>query len=294
MKTNFLILVIFFYFFVAYSAFGQRTGEQSRPERKFTGQVIDGAANAPMIGANILIKTVTDSLLRGTVTGADGRFELARPFIPEVKLEITFLGYKTITKIHSMREPVELGELILLEDTKVLGEVVVQGVSVVGEQKGDTTSFNANAFKTQTNAQAEDLIRKMPGITFQGGQIQAQGEQVQKILVDGREFFGSDPNIALRNLPADAIDRVEVLDQRSDQSRLTGFDDGNYTKTINIILRSDRKNGSFGRMYAGYGDDDRYAAGGSVNFFKEDQRISILGLFNNINQQNLPSQDLAG
>jgi hypothetical protein len=294
MKTYHFLFLLIFSFFVALPSFGQRPTDQARPERKFTGQVIDGAAKTPMIGANVLIKTVTDSLLRGTVTGADGRFEIARPFIPEVKLEITFLGYKTITKIHSMREPVELGELILLEDTKVLGEVLVQGVSVVGEQKGDTTSFNANAFKTQTNAQAEDLIKKMPGITMQGGQIQAQGETVQKILVDGREFFGSDPSIALRNLPADAIDRVEVLDQRSDQSRLTGFDDGNYTKTINIILRSDRKNGSFGRTYAGYGNDDRYAAGGSVNFFKGDQRISVLGLFNNINQQNFSSQDLAG
>jgi hypothetical protein len=294
MKTYPSLFLLIFSFLVALPSFGQRPTDQVRPERKFTGQVIDGAAKTPMIGANVLIKTVTDSLLRGTVTGADGRFEIARPFIPEVKLEITFLGYKTITKIHSMREPVELGELILLEDTKVLGEVLVKGVSVVGEQKGDTTSFNANAFKTQTNAQAEDLIRKMPGITFQGGQIQAQGEQVQKILVDGREFFGSDPNIALRNLPADAIDRVEVLDQRSDQSRLTGFDDGSYTKTINIILRSDKKNGSFGRTYAGYGNDDRYAAGGSVNFFKGDQRISVLGLFNNINQQNFSSQDLAG
>lgn len=294
MKTYPILIFLVLSFCVSLSSYGQRPTDQARPERKFTGQVIDGAAKTPMIGANVLIKTVTDSLLRGTVTGADGRFEIARPFIPEVKVEITFLGYKTITKIHSMREPVELGELILLEDTKVLGEVLVQGVSVVGEQKGDTTSFNANAFKTQTNAQAEDLIRKMPGITFQGGQIQAQGEQVQKILVDGREFFGSDPNIALRNLPADAIDRVEVLDQRSDQSRLTGFDDGSYTKTINIILRSDKKNGSFGRTYAGYGNDDRYAAGGSVNFFKGDQRISVLGLFNNINQQNFSSQDLAG
>jgi hypothetical protein len=294
MKTYHFLFLLIFSFLVAAPSFGQRPTDQARPERKFTGQVIDGVAKTPMIGANVLIKTVTDSLLRGTVTGADGRFELARPFIPMVKLEITFLGYKTITKIHSMREPVDLGEFILLEDTKVLGEVLVQGVSVVGEQKGDTTSFNANAFKTQTNAQAEDLIRKMPGITMQGGQIQAQGEQVQKILVDGREFFGSDPNIALRNLPADAIDRVEVLDQRSDQSRLTGFDDGSYTKTINIILRSDKKNGSFGRTYAGYGNDDRYAAGGSVNFFKGDQRISVLGLFNNINQQNFSSQDLAG
>ena len=287
-RLSFLIFCLL----LSLTAFGQRP--QNMPERKFTGKVIDGSAKVPMVGANVLIKTVTDSLLRGTVTGAGGVFEIARPFIPQVKLEITFLGYKTITKIHSMREPLELGELILLEDTKVLGEVLVQGVSVVGEQKGDTTSFNANAFKTQTNAQAEDLIKKMPGITMQGGQIQAQGEQVQKILVDGREFFGSDPSIALRNLPADAIDRVEVLDQRSDQSRLTGFDDGSYTKTINIILRSDKKNGSFGRTYAGYGNDDRYAAGGSLNFFKEDQRISVLGLFNNINQQNFSSQDLAG
>jgi hypothetical protein len=95
-------------------------------------------------------------------------------------------------------------------------------------------------------------------------------------------------------LPADAVERVEVLDQRSDQSRLTGFDDGNYTKTINIILREDRKNGSFGRAYGGYGTDDRYSAGGSINLFKGDQRFSILGLFNNINQQNFSSQDLAG
>lgn len=294
MKKSYLFIVLIFSLLLGISAYGQRPAGQSRPERKFTGKVTDGVSKLPMIGANVLIKTVTDSLLRGTVTGPNGEFEIARPSIPEVKLEISFLGYKTITKIHSFRDAVELGELFILEDTKVLGEVVIEGQNVVGEQKGDTTSFNANAFKTQQNAQAEDLIRKMPGITMQNGQVQAQGEQVQKILVDGREFFGSDPNIALRNLPADAIDRVEVLDQRSDQSRLTGFDDGNYTKTINIILREDRKNGSFGRAYAGYGTDDRYSAGGSVNMFKGDQRWSVLGLFNNINQQNFSSQDLAG
>ena len=294
MKKNYLFVVLIFGLLLGGSAFGQRPGDTNRPEPKFTGTVIDGVSKLPMIGANVLIKTVTDSLLRGTVTGANGEFELARPSIPQVKLEISFLGYKTITQIHSLRDPLELGQLIILEDTKVLGEVVIEGQAPVGEQRGDTTSFNANAFKTQTNAQAEDLIRKMPGITMQGGTLQAQGENVQKILVDGREFFGSDPSIALRNLPADAIERVEVLDQRSDQSRLTGFDDGSYTKTINIILREDRKNGSFGRGYAGYGTDDRYSAGGSVNMFKGDQRLSVLGLFNNINQQNFASQDLAG
>ncbi|WP_338228870.1 outer membrane beta-barrel protein [Algoriphagus taiwanensis] len=294
MKKQHLLSLLIFSLLLNFSAMAQRPAEQSQQVRKLTGKVIDGVAKTPMIGANVLIKTMTDSLLRGTVTGADGGFEIERPRVPQVKVEISFLGYKTISQVNTFRDPVDLGELVLLEDAKVLGEVVIEGVSVVGEQRGDTTSFNANAFKTQENAQAEDLIRKMPGITMQGGQLQAQGENVQRILVDGREFFGNDPSIALRNLPADAIDRVEVLDQRSDQSRLTGFDDGNYTKTINIILREDRKNGSFGRAYGGYGTDDRYSAGGSINLFKGDQRVSILGLFNNINQQNFSSQDLAG
>ncbi|GMQ25847.1 TonB-dependent receptor [Algoriphagus sp. oki45] len=294
MKKKHLLSLLIFSLLLNFSAMAQRPAEQSQQVRKLTGKVIDGVAKTPMIGANVLIKTMTDSLLRGTVTGADGGFEIERPRVPQVKVEISFLGYKTISQVNTFRDPVDLGELILLEDAKVLGEVVIEGVSVVGEQRGDTTSFNANAFKTQENAQAEDLIRKMPGITMQGGQLQAQGENVQRILVDGREFFGNDPSIALRNLPADAIDRVEVLDQRSDQSRLTGFDDGNYTKTINIILREDRKNGSFGRAYGGYGTDERYSAGGSINLFKGDQRLSILGLFNNINQQNFSSQDLAG
>ncbi|WP_091653573.1 outer membrane beta-barrel protein [Algoriphagus ornithinivorans] len=294
MKKNYPIITLIFCFLTALTALAQRPEGAERQERKFTGTVIDGSINQPMVGANVQIKTVTDSLLRGTVTDGQGKFEIIRPNIPQVKIEITFIGYRTITKIHSMREPVDLGDLILLEDTKVLGEVLIEGQVPVGEQKGDTTSFNANAFKTRENAQAEDLIRKLPGVTFQNGQIQAQGEQVQRVLVDGREFFGSDPSIALRNLPADAIERVEVLDQRSDQSRLTGFDDGNYTKTINIILRSDKKNGQFGRAYAGYGTDDRYSAGGSLNLFNGDRRVSILGLFNNVNQQNFSSQDLAG
>lgn len=291
MKKKYPFITLIFSFLLVFSVFAQSPEGQ---ELKFKGIVIDGTINKPMAGANVLVKTVTDSLLRGGVTDGQGRFEVVRPDIPQVKVEITFIGYRTISKIHSIREPLDLGELILLEDTKVLGEVLIEGQVPVGEMKGDTTSFNANAFKTQENAQAEDLIRKMPGITMQGGQIQAQGEAVQKVLVDGREFFGNDPNIALRNLPADAIDRVEVLDQRSDQSRLTGFDDGNYTKTINIILREDRKNGQFGRVYTGYGTDNRYLAGGSLNLFNGDRRVSILGLFNNINQQNFSSQDLAG
>ena len=294
MKKNYSLLTLIFSLLLIGSVYAQQPEGQAPPERKIIGTVIDGSINKPMIGANVQIKTVTDSLLRGTVTDAQGKFEIVRPNIPQVKVEITFIGYKTISRVHSMREQLDFGEIVLVEDTQVLGEVLIEGQTPVGEMRGDTTSFNASAFKTKENGMAEDLVRKLPGVTIANGEVQAQGEAVQKILVDGREFFGSDPNIALRNLPADAIDRVEVLDQKSDQTRLTGFDDGTYTKTINIILREDHKSGKFGRVYGGYGTDDRYSAGGSVNLFSGDRRFSILGLFKNINQQNFSSQDLAG
>lgn len=288
-RLFFLLIVIFASFDVA----AQRS-QQGRPELKFKGKVVEGPSKQPLIGANVLVKTVTDSLLTSTVTDAEGSFEVARPWIPNVKVEISFLGFEKFSKEMGIRDGVDLGIIALVEDSKLLGEVVIEGQVVVGEQRGDTTSFNAAAFKVRENADAEDLIRKLPGVTIQNGQIQARGENVQKVLVDGREFFGNDPFLAMRNLPADVIDRVEILDQRTDQSRLTGFDDGNYARTINIVMRGDRRQGTFGRIYAGYGTDDRYSAGGNINIFKGDRRISLVGLFNNVNQQNFSSEDLGG
>lgn len=294
MKAVALNLLLFTFLFAYTSDLQAQRGDWRNQDIFLKGRVIEGEAKEGMIGANVLLKTVTDSLLVSTVTGVDGSFEIRRPLIPSVKLEIIFLGYQKITITHNRGDALDLGTLVLIEDSKLLGEVIIEGQIPVGEVKGDTTSFNANAFKTRENADAEDLVRKIPGVTIQNGEIQAKGEQVQRVLVDGREFFGNDPFLALRNLPADVVDRVEILDQRSDQSRLTGFDDGNYSRTINIVTRPDRRSGQFGRIYAGGGTQDRYAAGGNFNYFKGNKRISIIGLFNNINQQNFSSQDLVG
>ncbi|MDP5139877.1 MAG: outer membrane beta-barrel family protein, partial [Spirosomaceae bacterium] len=124
--------------------------------------------------------------------------------------------------------------------------------------------------------------------------VKAQGENVRRVLIDGKEFFGNDPSMALKNLPAEIISKIEVFDRQSDQSQFSGFDDGNTEKTINIITRSGKSNGEFGKLYAGYGLDDQYIAGGSMNYFKGDTRLSIIGLSNNINQQNFASDDLLG
>jgi hypothetical protein len=135
----------------------------------------------------------------------------------------------------------------------------------------------------------------MPGITVdKSGTVTAQGDQVKKVTVDGKEFFGDDATAALKNLPAEIIDKIQVFDKLSDQAQFTGFDDGNSTKSINIVTKTGTRNGQFGRVYAGYGTDDRYAAGGNVSFFKGDRRVSLVGLFNNINQQNFGSEDLLG
>ena len=259
-----------------------------------SGTVVDKKTQEPMIGANILLRNQQDSLISNTTTGANGSFSIAYPRLPVFKLEITYVGFEKVIKEFRRGMPLELGEISIGEDSQLLGEVTIEGENVVGEMRGDTAVFNANAFKTKENAMAEDLIGKLPGVTIENGKVQAQGEDVQKILVDGREFFGSDPSIALKNLPADAIESVEVLDQKSDQSRLTGLDDGNYAKTINIITKGNMRNSYFGRVYGGYGADDRYSVGGNINFFNGARRISIIGMANNVNQQNFSSDDMLG
>jgi uncharacterized membrane protein YgcG len=134
----------------------------------------------------------------------------------------------------------------------------------------------------------------VPGITIENGQVKAQGENVQRVTIDGRELFGDDATAALRNLPAEIIDKIQIFDRLSDQAQFTGVDDGNTTKAINIVTRTNMRNGQFGRVYAGYGTDERYSAGGNATILKNNRRISIVGNFNNVNQQNFSQQDLLG
>jgi len=164
------------------------------------------------------------------------------------------------------------------------------------EQKADTTEYNAKAYKTNPDATTEDLVTKMPGVTNDNGVIKAHGEEVKKVTIDGKDFFGDDASLALKNLPAEVVDQVQVFDRLSDQAQFTGFNDGNTTKAMNITTKSGMNNGVFGRIYGGYGylNDSRYSAGANINWFKGDRRISILGMSNNVNQQNFSNEDLLG
>lgn len=177
------------------------------------------------------------------------------------------------------------------EDIKGAGITALKDPVV---QKNDTTEFNASNYKVNRDASAENLVSKMPGITNEGGTIKAQGEEVKKVTVDGQDFFGDDAAAALKNLPAEVVDKVQVFDRKSDQAQFTGVDDGNSQKTLNIVTKNGKNNGQFGKVYGGYGTDERFAAGANVNVFTGKHRISLIGMSNNINQQNFSSQDILG
>ena len=259
------------------------------------GTVADISNKKALEGANVTLTGQRDLQLGGVAASKDGKFYIDHLLPGKYTLTISFIGYSNFKKdIVIQNKSVNLQTVYLTPTGVKLKPVDVLGQPTVVVLKSDTTEYNAGAFKTNKDADAQDLLTKMPGIIVQNGTVQAQGENVSKVLVDGREFFGSDPNAVLKNLPAEVIEKIQVFDQQSEQSQFTGFDDGNTSKTINIITRLNNRQGTFGKFSAGYGNDERYAAGGNINFFNKDQRITILAQLNNVNQQNFSTDDLLG
>lgn len=264
---------------------------------QITGTVVDSLNRSAVVGAYVAVSRNTpDAKPEYVTTDVNGKFAftgLTRQVSYLVK--VSYLSYKDFSKTVTVVNDIQdLGTIQLTEAVANLKEVKVVGQVTAMEQKGDTTQFNAAAFKTNPDATTEDLIQKMPGITVTNGTVTAHGETVNKVLVDGKPFFGDDAALTLKSLPAEIVDKIEVFDKLSDQAQFTGFDDGNAQKTINIVTKADRKMGQFGKVFAGYGLDNRYQAGGNVSFFKGNQRVSVIGLSNNINMQNFSSQDLLG
>ena len=261
------------------------------------GKVADKTDNSPVVGATVKLVSVRDSAqTKLVVTDKTGKFTFNNLNTGGYRLYITFSGYEKIEqRVNLQASNITPLSFSLAKVATNLGDVTVVAKAAPARQKGDTTEYSAGQFKVNPDATAEDMIKKLPGVTVgRDGTVTAMGEQVRKVTVDGKDFFGDDATAALKNLPASVIDKIQVFDRLSDQAQLTGFDDGNSVKTVNIVTKSGIKNGQFGRIYAGAGTDSRYSAGGNVSFFKGDRRLSLVGNFNNINLQNFASQDLLG
>jgi hypothetical protein len=261
------------------------------------GIVFDTISKQPVASATITILQKNDSsLVTFTMTNNAGIFSLANISYGDYRLLITHVNYHNSNKYFTLTDSsknVDLGNLIVNDKNKVLEEVVLQAEAPPVTLIGDTVQYNAGSFKTKPNAVVEDLLKKLPGVQVEkDGTVKAQGQEVKKVLVDGKEFFGNDPKVATKNLPADAVDKVQVYDRQSDIAQLTGFDDGQSEKTINLKLKQDKKKGVFGKVNAGGGTEGRYQGRFNVNSFKGARQMSVIGMGNNTNAEGFSFMDI--
>src|SRR6187455_3208061 len=259
-----------------------------------SGTIRDAENKQPLSGATVKVVRGKDSL--SVVSDKTGTFEF-KDLVDTGRydLVISFLGYE-LTKKEIVWENVtqKLNDITINREAKTLGGVTVISTPPLTKQKADTTEISASQLKVNHDANSEDLIKKAPGITVENGQVKVGGEQVRKVTVDGRDFFGDDASATLRNLPAEIVDKIQVFDRMSDQAQFTGVDDGSAAKSINIVTKPNMRNGQFGRFFAGYGTDNHYLAGGNMSYFKKNSRLSIVVLTNDVNQQNFAEVDLLG
>ena len=251
-----------------------------------TGKVVD-LEKEPMIQASIRLLAAKDSAyVKGTATDEQGRFRLNGVKSGKYIIQASYVGYNSTYKDVTVgAENVRVGEIILEESSIMLKETTVIGVKTPIKVMEDTVEYNADTYKTQPNAVVEDLLKRLPGVEVDSeGKITANGKEVTKILIDGKEFFSDDPKVASKNLPVNMIDKLQVVDRKSDLARLTGVDDGEDETVINLTVKKGMKNGWFGTVDAGYGTDDRYKGIFNVNRFWNDNQITFLGNFNNINE----------
>lgn len=253
-----------------------------------TGSVED-SDNLPLPGATVKLINPEDSVTKAvSVTDIDGLFIFMNQNEGKYIATASMTGLEPFSKSFTVAQDdsvVNIGNFVLTENAVTLQEAVVTAIKSAIVAKEDTIEYNAGSFHTSTNAKVDELLKKLPGVEVSSdGSITANGKNVSKILVDGKEFFNDDPQMATKNLLSDMVDKVQVIDRKSDLARLTGVDDGEEETVINLTVKKNMKNGWFGSVTAGYGTDDRYAGDFVVNNFSNGNQVTILGGLNNINE----------
>jgi hypothetical protein len=284
------ICTLFGFLILCASAFSQTAGTVK-------GKLIDSLNKQSLKDATVTLLDARDSTLEVFgLAREDGSFSISNISFGDMLLQVKFQGYEPLSKkltFSKANATIDLGILYLRQAATDLGNVTV--TQSVIQMKKDTIEFNASSFKTKPNAVAEDLLKKMPGMEVsKDGTIKSQGELVQRVLVNGKRFFGDDPKMATKNLPPDVIDKIQVFDDQSDQSKFTGFDDGNRVKTINITTKKEMRKGIFGKAVAGVGTGGNYEESFNFSKMNGDQQFTLTGQANNINKQNFTQRNIGG
>jgi hypothetical protein len=285
------------YLFVITMLIASLLTANAQKEGSIKGLITDTASGLPLNGATVTVLLAKDSsLVSFSRTNSNGYFSIRSLDKGAYRLLVTHVGYLNISRefvVTTTLTDIDFGTIAINNKSTLLQEVTVTQEKPPVVIRNDTLEYNAGSFKTKPNAVVEDLLKKLPGIQVdKDGKIKSNGEEVKRVLVDGKEFFGNDPKTATKNLPADAIEKVQVFDRKSDQSRFTGFDDGNSEKTINLTIKPDKKNGVFGKATAGAGDKGLYQGNFNVNSFSAERQLSAIGMANNTNKQGFSFMDI--
>lgn len=252
------------------------------------GKVTDVADKSPLPQSTVRLLSAKDSsFVKGVTSNDKGLFSISDVRPGKYLVQVEYLGYSPMSKEISVTDAsavVRAGVFALGESSIMLKETVVTGVKTEIKVKEDTVEYNADSYKTQPNAVVEDLLKRLPGVEIDSdGKITSQGKEVTKILLDGKEFFADDPKVATKNIPVGIIDKLQVVDRKSDLARATGVDDGEDETVINLTIKKGMNNGWFGTVTAGYGTDDRYEVNAMVNHFRDGNQFTLLGGVNNTN-----------
>ena len=269
-----------FTFFISSIAFAQSTVS-------LKGKVIDPNSKLPIESATVYLTTVKDSaIVDYTITNKLGNFvfKIKKTDKP-LYLKVSYISYQDyVETISSLNADKDFGTIELKETVNALDEVVIKSEIPPIRIKKDTLEFNASSFKVGANANVEALLKQLPGVEISPeGKITVNGKEVNNILVNGKPFFGKDGKIATQNLPAEIIDKVQVVDTKTKSEEISGESAGSQEKTINLTIQEDKNKGFFGKIMGGYGSQERYESSLLLNYFKGEQKISVLASTNNIN-----------
>ena len=282
MRFNTLInhsLFALFFLFLASTSSGQNV--------LVSGKVLDANEKLPVDYASVVLLKAADSTSAGfTFSEDDGGYHFKNIEPGSYVIQVFHTGFKLVSKAVTVASTdVVVGTLYLEASAERLSTALIEAKAIPVVIRGDTLVYNPNAFKTKNNATVEDLLKKLPGVQVaKDGTVTTQGEQVIKVLVNGNEFFGNDPTKATQNIDAESLEKVEIIDKKSDDAEFSGVDDGSREKVINLVLKEDANKGYFGKLEVGGGTEETYLAKGTVNYFKKENQITAIGNLNNLNQ----------
>ncbi|RZK40447.1 MAG: hypothetical protein EOO90_14840 [Pedobacter sp.] len=261
------------------------------------GKAIDIKTKKPIEFVSYAVKNVKDStsIAMGATT-TEGIFSAKGLPLGQYKFYMALIGYKPILKLFEItpqKLAIDFGEINLEEDAITLNSVLIKGELLPMIIKKDTIEFSADAFKAQSDASLEDALKMMPGMEIdKDGAITFNGRKIDRVLVDGKEFFGNDPKAATQNLPKDIISKIQVIEKKTEDAIFKGIDDGKRENVINVVLKDDKKKGTFGNIATGKGNGSLYDASLNINRFNNKRQLSVISMANNINKTNFSFNDM--